>query len=251
MTVALVTGGSRGIGRSICIALAADGCDLVAVGRDPEALARTRRQVEAQGRGCMEAICDVLEPSQIERTMTAVMERFGRIDILVNNAGQGSNDRPPAAESMPESQWERSLRLNLTAAYIFCRHAIVPMKAARRGAIINIASVAGRQASYLSDIAYTAAKSGVVGLTRHLARELGPFGIRVNTVAPGIVASERVKRKFDDLADAEREGILGRVPLRRIGTVEEVASCVAFLASDKASYVHGAILDVNGGLFMP
>jgi len=124
------------------------------------------------------------------------------------------------------------------------------MKARRSGAIVTVASIASRQASNLSGIAYTAAKSGLAGLNRHLAKELGPFGIRVNAVAPGIIASERVQAKFDAYTDAERTAIHARVPLGRIGTVEEVASVVAFLASPAASYVHGALIDINGGMFM-
>jgi NAD(P)-dependent dehydrogenase (short-subunit alcohol dehydrogenase family) len=124
------------------------------------------------------------------------------------------------------------------------------MKSQRSGAIVIVASIASRQASNLSGIGYTAAKSGLAGLNRHLAKELGPYGIRVNAVAPGIIASERVQAKFETYTDDERAAIHARVPLGRIGTVEEVASVVAFLASPGASYVHGALIDINGGMFM-
>lgn len=120
----------------------------------------------------------------------------------------------------------------------------------RSGCIVNMASVAAHVASNLSNAAYTAAKTGMVGLSRHLAKELGPFGIRVNTIAPGIVASERVATKYATYSEEEQAGILGRIPLGRIGRVDEIASVVVFLASEGASYIHGALIDVTGGLYM-
>ena len=125
------------------------------------------------------------------------------------------------------------------------------MKARRAGAIILVSSIASRQASHLSGAGYSAAKSGLVGLSRHLAREVGPFGIRVNAVAPGIIGSERVAAKFATYSESERQALVGRIPLGRIGRVEEIASVVTFLASPGAGYIHGALIDVNGGLFMP
>jgi 3-oxoacyl-[acyl-carrier protein] reductase len=179
-----------------------------------------------------------------------VQRRHGRIDLLVNNAGGGTSGRPQAADEMPDDEWVDMLDLNLTSVYRFCRAAIPAMKARRSGAIVNVASIAAHVASNLSNVAYTAAKTGMVGLSRHLAKETGPFGVRVNTVAPGIIASERVAAKYGSSSEAEQAAILGRIPLGRIGRVEEVASVVAFLGSEGASYIHGALIDINGGLFM-
>jgi 3-oxoacyl-[acyl-carrier protein] reductase len=248
--VALVTGGSRGIGRAICVAFGAQGHTVVAAGRDAKALAETARLVDGAGGAGSAVTCDMHDAGAIEAMVRTVIDRHGRIDILVNNAGGGTSARPMTSDETPDADWLATLDLNLTSVFRTCKAVTPHMKVRRSGAIVTVASIASRQASHLSGIAYTAAKSGLAGLNRHLARELGPFGIRVNAVAPGIIASERVQAKFDTYTDAERAAIRARVPLGRIGTVEEVASVVAFLASPGASYVHGALIDINGGMFM-
>ena len=248
--VALVTGGSRGIGRAICIAFGAQGHTVVATARDAKALAETGRLVCEAGGAESAVTCDMRDAVAIEAMVRTVIDRHGRIDILVNNAGGGTSARPMTSDETPDADWHETLNLNLTSVFRTCKAVTPHMKARRSGAIVTVASIASRQPSNLSGIAYTAAKSGLAGLNRHLAKELGPFGIRVNAVAPGIIASERVQAKFDTYTDAERVAIRARVPLGRIGTVEEVASVVVFLASPGASYVHGTLIDVNGGMFM-
>lgn len=248
--VSLVTGGSRGIGRAICQGLASHRHEVVAIGRDAEALAETERLVREAGGGVWSLTCEIRDAGEINRCVAQVLERYGRIDVLVNNAGGGTTGRPAPADELPDADWLDMVNLNLTSAFRFC-HAVAPsMKARRAGCIVIIASIASRQASNLSGVAYTASKSGLVGLNRHLASELGPFGIRVNTVAPGIIASPRVAAKFETYTEAEQQGILARIPLGRIGRVEEVAAVVTFLVSGAASYIHGALIDVNGGLYM-
>jgi 3-oxoacyl-[acyl-carrier protein] reductase len=248
--VALVTGGSRGIGRAICVAFGAQGHTVVAAARDAKALAETERLVREAGGSPSAMTCDVRDAAAIEAMVRSVIDRHGRIDILVNNAGGGTSSRPMTSDETPDADWLDTIDLNLTSVFRTCKAVTPHMKSRHSGAIVTVASIASRQASNLSGIAYTAAKSGLAGLNRHLAKELGPFGIRVNAVAPGIIASERVRAKFDTYTDGERAAINARVPLGRIGTVEEVASVVAFLASPAASYVHGALIDVNGGMFM-
>jgi len=248
--IALVTGGSRGIGRAICSTLAAQGWQVLAVARDGAALAAVAAASAQNGRRCEALVCDARDPEAIRNCAEAALERCGRIDLLVNNAGGGSSGRPLPADELPDAEWVDTLDLNLTSAYRFCRAIVPSMKARKSGAIVNVSSIAAHVASNLSGIAYTAAKTGMVGLSRHLAKEVGPFGIRVNTVAPGIIASERVAAKYESFSEAERGNLLARIPLGRIGQMEEVASVVAFLASDAASYIHGALIDINGGLFM-
>ena len=249
--VALVTGGSRGIGRAICIAFGAQGHTVVPVGRDANALAETTRLVgKAGGVDSAGVTCDMHDGAAIEEMVRTVIARHGRIDILVNNAGGGTSARPMTSDETPDADWLDTLDLNLTSVFRTCKAVTPHMKSRRSGVIVSVASIASRQPSNLSGIAYTAAKSGLAGLNRHLAKELGPFGIRVNAIAPGIIGSERVQAKFDTYTEAERAAINARIPLGRIGTVEEVASVVAFLASPAASYVHGALIDINGGMFM-
>lgn len=247
--IALVTGGSRGIGRAICIALGRQGHSVVATARSAADLTETVAQVAAVGGQCWTLQCDVREPDAIAACVQDVLDRCGQVDVLVNNAGGGTRGLPEGCDAVSLAEWQDALLVNLTSAFAFCRAVIPGMKAHHSGSIINVASVAARQGANLSGVAYTAAKTGLVGLSRQLARELGPFGIRVNTVAPGIVASPRVAQKFDALSEAERAQLLGHIPLGRVGRVEEVAEVVSFLAS-AASYVHGAIIDVNGGLYM-
>ena len=247
---ALITGGSRGIGRAICRTMAQQGWQVIAAGRDADALTETARAVAADGGRCDIAICDVRNAGAIEGCVDEVLARHQRIGALINNAGGGSAGRPADVSELADEEWVDTLDLNLTGAYRFCRAVLPGMRARNAGAIVIVSSIAAHTASNLSSAAYTAAKTGLVGFARHLAKEVGPFGIRVNTVAPGIIASERVVNKYERYTAAERQALLARIPLGRIGRVEEVASVVAFLASESASYIHGALIDINGGLFM-
>jgi len=186
--VALVTGGSRGIGRAICIAFGAQGHTVVPVGRDANALAETTRLVgKAGGVDSAGVTCDMHDGAAIEEMVRTVIARHGRIDILVNNAGGGTSARPMTSDETPDADWLDTLDLNLTSVFRTCKAVTPHMKSRRSGVIVSVASIASRQPSNLSGIAYTAAKSGLAGLNRHLAKELGPFGIRVNAVAPGII----------------------------------------------------------------
>ena len=248
--IALVTGGSRGIGRAVCRAMAARGWHPIAAGRDESALIETAQAIAAEGGRCDISVCDVRDRGAIERCVADVLKRHERIDALISNAGGGSTGRPASVADLADEEWLDTIEVNLTGVYRFCQAVLPAMTARKAGAIVMVSSIAAHTASNLSSAAYTAAKTGMVGFARHLAKEVGPSGIRVNTVAPGIIASERVAKKYESYSADERKALLARIPLGRIGRVEEVAAVIAFLASEEASYIHGALIDINGGLFM-
>lgn len=242
MRVAVVTGGGAGIGRAVCLAFAREGAAVAVVDlRGAEAVV-----AEIVGGGGQAAAfgTDVGRAAEVEAMVEGVVARFGRVDVLVNNAGIG---RPGRIEDVTEEEWDRTLAVDLKAHFLTCRAILPHMRRAGRGHIVNVASIAGRHVSLANSIAYTSAKAGVIGLTRHLAQEVGPDGIRVNAVAPGPVDTPLLRGVM--APGSEREAaIRARIPLRYVSTPEEQAAVILFLASDAASFVHGAIVDVNGGL---
>lgn len=250
--VALVTGGAKGIGRAIALALAEEGASVAIFDLDDD-VSGLAHEFVSMGRGIESSYLyqrvDMTRSSDIKSGVMAVLEQFRRIDVLINNVGGGMD--PVPLEDLEEQDWERILRLNLTSMYLCTRAVIKTMKSQRRGRVINISSQAGRSKSELSNLPYASAKAGVLGFTRQLASELAPHGITVNAIAPGLVLSgERVGRRWEARPEEEREQRLGAIPLGRLGTAEEVAAVAVFLASDGASYMTGATLDVNGGRHM-
>ena len=241
--VAIVTGGGRGIGASIATMLAEAGADLVLAGRRAGPLEKMAASiVETTGRRCVAVPTDVRHAEQAQRLIDRAHAAFGRIDILINNAGRGTH---APLRNMPVETWNNDVALNLNAAF-YCAQAAYPhLKASGRGAIVNISSLAGVHGT-MGVGAYSAAKAGLQQFTRVAAAEWGPHGIRVNCVAPGMIATELAqkgwaKTGFDASAASQS------FPLRRPGHPEEVARAVIFLASDAASYVTGAALVVDGG----
>jgi NAD(P)-dependent dehydrogenase (short-subunit alcohol dehydrogenase family) len=170
------------------------------------------------------------------------------VDILVNNAGGGTSLR--FLEEVTAEDWDLTVNSNLKSAFLCCQGVVPAMKRQRSGRIVNVSSVAGRNVSRLSGPQYSSAKAGVLGLTRHLAQDLGPFGITVNAVAPGPTLVDRVAKKWSFRSEQDRSHILENIPLGRLAQPEEVATVIAFLASADASYVTGVTIDVNGGSFM-
>ncbi|HEY4633806.1 MAG TPA: 3-oxoacyl-[acyl-carrier-protein] reductase [Candidatus Limnocylindrales bacterium] len=240
---ALVTGGSRGIGRAIVIRLATQGADVAfSYKGNATAAAETAASVGALGRRALAIQGDVAEPESAETVVKAALEAFGKIDILVNNAGITRDDL--IMRMTPES-WRDVLETNLFGAFWMTKAVTRPMLKARGGRIVNISSVSG-QAGQMGQANYSAAKAGLIGLTKATARELASRGITVNAVAPGFVLTELTR----DLPAALQEEITARTPLGRFGTTEEVADAVAFLASDEAGYITGHVLAVDGGLVM-
>ena len=241
--VALVTGGSRGIGRAICLRLAGAG-SFVAVNyaRNEGAARQTLRLIEETG-GEAEALrFDVADHKAATETIAALIKRKGRIDILVNNAGES---RDGLLVRMKEPDWDRVIDTNLKGAFNCSRAVAYTMMKQRSGRIINVSSIVALSGN-AGQANYSASKAGLVGLTKSLARELAPRAICVNAVAPGLIDTDMTSA----LTEEQREKILEEIPLSRLGTPDDVAGVVLFLASDEAGYITGQVIGVNGGLYM-
>jgi 3-oxoacyl-[acyl-carrier protein] reductase len=240
---ALVTGGSRGIGRAIVTRLAAQGADVAFTYLGNEAAAKeTTTAVQGLGRTGLAIQGDARESEAAEATVKAALEALGKLDILVNNAGITRDD---LIMRMSPENWRDVLETNLFGAFWMTKAVTRPMLKARGGRIINISSVSG-QAGQTGQANYSAAKAGIIGLTKATARELASRGITVNAIAPGFVLTELTQ----DLPETLKAEITARTPLGRFGTTEEVANAVAFLASEEAAYITGQVLAVDGGLVM-
>jgi 3-oxoacyl-[acyl-carrier protein] reductase len=240
---ALVTGGSRGIGRAIVLRLATQGADVAFTYKgNAAAAAETAAAVEAVGRRGLAIQGDASQADAADPVVKAVLEAFGKIDILVNNAGITHDD---LIMRMSVEAWREVLETNLYGAFWMTKAVTRPMLKARAGRIINITSVSG-QAGQTGQANYSAAKAGLIGLTKASARELASRSITVNAVAPGFVLTELTQ----DLPDALKDEIIARTPLGRFAETTEIADAVAFLASDEAAYITGQVLAVDGGLVM-
>jgi 3-oxoacyl-[acyl-carrier protein] reductase len=246
--VSLVTGASRGIGAATAEVLARRGAHVAVSARTVSDLEQVANRIRAAGAQALVVPCDVLDHAQVDAAIDTVVKHWGRLDILVNNAGLGTPTMP--VETIPPADWDHTVALNLKTAFLCIRAAAPVMKRHGYGRIVNVSSFAGRNFSRISGPHYSAAKAGIIGLTKHMAVELGPFGIGVNSVAPSVVLTARVKAKWEARPEDERQRVLAGIPLRRLAQPEEVATVIAFLASDDAAYVNGVCIDVNGGSYM-
>jgi 3-oxoacyl-[acyl-carrier protein] reductase len=239
--VALVTGASRGIGRDIARQLAATGLIVVAGARGDHAEGVRREIVEAGGRAEAVAL-DVTVPANVEQVVADVVSRHGRLDVLVSNAGI---TRDQLVLRMKPADWDVVIATNLTATFTCVQAVSRPMIRQRSGRIIAISSIVGQMGN-AGQANYAASKAGLIGFVKSMARELASRGITVNVVAPGLIATDMT----DALGEEVRAKWVAQVPLGRLGTPEEVAAAVRFLASDEASYITGHVLAVNGGMYM-
>jgi len=246
--VAIVTGGSRGIGKAIAQLFAKEEANLCVTALEKNRLEMFVQSLREKNVNCIGVVADSTREDAVKDMVRETVNTFGRVDILINNAGGGSP--PVSIEDIELEEWERIIRNNLTGTYICCKAVIPHMKKQRSGKIVNVSSVAGRFFSQLSGSNYASAKAGIHGLTRQLARELGPFNIMVNAVAPGATLTERVEKKWLSRTADNRDQILSRIPLGHLARPEDVAGPVLFLASSLSDYVTGVTLDVNGGFYM-
>ncbi len=240
--IAMVTGGGRGIGFAIARLLAEDGASVVVSGRDAGRLDAAVKEIEAMGASALAVAADVSRREDVDRLVDATRERFGRIDVLVNNAGI---TRDQLLIRMKDDDWDQVLDTNLRGVFLMTRAVGKVMMRQKAGRIINIGSAAGSLGS-AGQVNYSAAKAGVIGLTKAAARELAHWNILVNAVAPGLTETDMLAA----IPAEAREALLGQVPLKRIGTTREVAETVRFLAGDGAGYITGQVIHVNGGLYM-
>ena len=240
--VALVTGASRGIGKAIAQALARKGATVVGTATTEagaEAISKYLAEAGAKGRGM---VLNVTDAASIDTVVTATEEAFGGVTVLVNNAGI---TRDNLLMRMKDEEWNEIIETNLTSLFRVARACIRGMMKARKGRIVNIGSVVGASGN-AGQTNYAAAKAGLVGFTKSLAREVGSRGITVNAVAPGFIDTDMTR----DLPDAQRNALLGQIPVGRLGKPEEIAAAVTFLVSPGASYITGETLHVNGGMYM-
>jgi len=237
--VALVTGSSRGIGRAIAALLASGGARVALTARRHEAARAAAEGISGETRAVE---LEVSDPQSVSAAVASVMEAWGRIDVLVNNAGV---TRDNLALRMKIEDWRSVIETNLTGAFLCTKECLRHMVRARAGAVINVSSVVGTLGN-AGQANYCASKAGLEGMTRSLAREYANRGIRVNAVAPGFVLTDMT----DALGAKAREDLLAQIPAARLGAPEDIAHAVAFLASDRASYITGHVLHVNGGMYM-
>jgi 3-oxoacyl-[acyl-carrier protein] reductase len=240
--VALVTGASRGIGQGIALALGAAGATIAGTATTAAGAEGISKELAAAGITGAGYAMDVNDPAQVDAALAAIRQQWGDVAILVNNAGV---TRDNLLMRMKDDEWDTIMSTNLKSVYRLSKAVMRSMMKARTGRIINVTSVVGAMGN-AGQSNYAAAKAGVEGFSRALAREVGSRNITVNCVAPGFIDTDMTR----SLNDAQREGLVGQIPLGRLGVVADVAGAVAYLASDAASYVTGCTLHVNGGMYM-
>ena len=239
---AVVTGGSRGIGRAVCLALAKQGCNVVVNYCHGEAAAaETAALCKEQGVEAVTVQADVSAAEGCKKLFEEAVNAFGRVDILVNNAGV---TRDNLILRLSEEDFDTVLNANLKGAFLCCKEAARRMVRQRYGRIVNLSSVVGLRGN-AGQTNYSASKAGLIGLTKSLARELASRNVTVNAVAPGFIETDMTAALSDDV----RASYEAAIPLKRMGTAQEIADAVAFLASDKAAYITGQVLAVNGGMY--
>ncbi len=247
---AIVTGAARGMGFAIAKALFSEGARVAIIDVDEKGVIDSAGQLDSKYGRVLGRRVDVTKRSEVQDLAKEMKSLWGSIDILVNNAG-GALNTPYILEEIEEKDWNLVVDVNLKGAFL-CSQAVIPeMVRRKKGAIVNMSALAGHWRASLAGVQYTAAKAGVEGLTRQLAYDYGKFGIRVNAVAPTVtLTGDRILGLWEAKSEEEKKKVLSAIPLGRLGTMEEVASTVIFLASDASSYITGITIDVNGGRYL-
>ncbi len=242
--VALVTGASRGIGEATALAMAELGADIcVNYATHAPGAEEVARSVRKMGRRAISIQADVARAEDVTRLVEETLREFGQIDILVNNAGI---TQPEPVFQTSKEKWDRMIAVNLTSAFLCCKAVLDHMVSRRQGSIVNVSSICGKTGELGAGVHYCAAKAGLLGLTKALADQLGPYGIRVNAIAPAMIETRMIKWRPRELMQATIE----KIPLNRLGTVQETAALIAYLASDDAGFITGSVVDLNGGMFL-
>jgi len=241
--IAVVTGAGRGLGKAIADVLAGRGAHVVVNDQTLKPAENAAESLRARGESASAIAFDVAEPNQVEDAFGKIRRHHGRVDILINNAGIG--DFVSFPEISPD-KWDRMLNIHLKGSFNCCQAVLAGMKAQKYGKIVNVSSVAGKRGDFIGNAHYTAAKAGIIGLTRSLALYAAPFGINVNAIAPGLVATEL----SDEMSSEMKATTISRIPAGRLGLPEEIARATAFLVSEDASYIFGETLSANGGSYM-
>ena len=244
--VALVTGGSRGIGAAIAKRFAQEGAKVIVHGRDVAAMTAVQAEIEQAGGQAFHMSADITSFAEIEAMRQQIEQQFGPIDILVANAG-ASLTRPGPIEQISEEGWRASIEANLTATFLTIKSILPGMKERKTGNIITISSAAARRAHPISPVPYAVAKAGIQLLTQGLAAQVGPYGIRANCIAPETILTEKNQQQ---IPDTQKQALIDFHPIKRLGTPEDVAEATHYLASDESAWITGIILDVAGGAVM-
>jgi 3-oxoacyl-[acyl-carrier protein] reductase len=247
---AIVTGAARGMGFAIAKALYEEGARVAIIDIDEKGVMEAAQQLDSKSNRAIGRRVDVTNKAEIANLAKEMKKLWGRIDILVNNAG-GALNTPYLLEEIEEKDWNLVVDVNLKGTFL-CSQAVIPeMVKQKGGVIVNISALAGHWRASLAGVQYVAAKAGVEGLTRQLAYDWGKYGIRVNAVAPTVtLTGDRVKGLWEEKSGEEKKKVLSDIPLGRLGTPEEVASVVVFLASNESSYITGITIDVSGGRYL-
>ena len=241
MRTVVVTGGTSGIGFETAKYLLNEGYSVAIIGRYPD---KTSYAAERLGSGCKGYQCDVSVVADIDNALKQIYKDFGSIDVVVNNAGILDTS---TIETLSEQEWDTVIDTNLKGAYFMIQKAIPYLERGRHPRIINVSSNAGRMGGYENGLAYTASKGGIIAITYGAARRLASRGITVNCVAPGTIMTEMAEKGYDE---ETRSRLIARFPVGRMGRPEEVASAISYFASEHSSFTTGAVLDINGGMFM-